>query len=77
MLKCITTIHKKTYVGYTKDLDKRLTLHNLNKGAKFPKGNKWKVIYKKKFQQKNDAMSYEFKLKKNRKKRLEILKKNK
>ena len=72
MLKCITTIRKKTYVGYTKNIDKRLTLHNLNKGAKFTKGNKWKVIYKKRFILKTKAMSYEYKLKNDKKKRLDI-----
>tara|TARA_B110000459_G_C16212168_1_gene317008 strand:+ start:77 stop:307 length:231 start_codon:yes stop_codon:yes gene_type:complete len=72
MLKCITSIRKKTYVGYTKDLNKRITLHNLNKGAKFTKGNKWKVIYKKRFILKAKAMSYEYVLKNDKNKRLEI-----
>ena len=35
-----------TYVGYTKDLKKRISLHNLGKGAKFTRGRKWKLIYK-------------------------------
>ena len=72
MLKCISSFRKKTYVGYTKDLDKRILLHNLSKGAKFTKGNKWKVIYKKKFILKSKAMSYEYDLKNDRKMRLEI-----
>jgi len=72
MLKCITSIRKKTYVGYTKDLNKRISLHNLNKGAKFTKGNKWKVIYKKRFILKAKAMSYEYVLKNDKNKRLEI-----
>ena len=72
MLKCISSIRKKTYVGYTKDLNKRITLHNLNKGAKFTKGNKWKVIYKKRFILKAKAMSYEYVLKNDKNKRLEI-----
>jgi len=72
MLKCVSTLRKKTYVGYTKDLDKRIVLHNLNKGAKFTKGNKWKVIYKKRFILKSKAMSYEYVLKNDKKKRLEI-----
>ncbi len=72
MLKCVSKILKKTYVGYTKDLDKRLSLHNTNKGAKSTKGYKWMVIYKKKFISKNEAMSYEYKLKNDKKKRLEI-----
>ena len=32
-----------TYVGYTKDLKKRISLHNNNKGAKFTRGRKVKV----------------------------------
>ena len=58
-----------SYVGYTKDLDKRVLLHNNSKGAKFTKGNFWKVVYKKKYSSKNIAMTEEYKLKKNYKKR--------
>ena len=35
-----------TYVGYSKNIEKRILLHNSSKGAKFTKGNKWKIIYK-------------------------------
>jgi len=76
MLKCISSIRKKTYVGYTKDLNKRILLHNLSKGAKFTKGNKWKVIYKKRFILKSKAMSYEYVLKNDKNKRLEIYNKS-
>ena len=65
-----------TYVGYTNNIQNRLLQHNTNKGAKSTKGYRWKVIYKKKFSSKKMAMSYEYKLKKNRKKRLSILKQN-
>ena len=58
-----------SYVGYTKDLSKRVLLHNNSKGAKFTKGNFWKIIYKKKYLTKNIAMVEEYKLKKNYKKR--------
>jgi Predicted endonuclease containing a URI domain len=37
-----------TYVGYSKDPNKRILLHNNSKGAKFTKGSNWKLIYKKK-----------------------------
>ena len=70
MLKSITSKSKKTYVGYTKDIKRRLELHNNSKGAKFTKGFKWVIIYKKKFKDKKSAMSYEYKLKNNKKKRL-------
>tara|TARA_B100001121_G_C18383367_1_gene477281 strand:- start:363 stop:623 length:261 start_codon:yes stop_codon:yes gene_type:complete len=64
-----------TYVGYTNDLKKRLLLHNQSKGAKFTKGKLWKIIYKKKYKTKSEAMKNEYKLKKNKKKRLLIKKK--
>jgi len=64
----IASINNKkivSYVGYTKNLKKRLSLHNSSKGAKFTKGRKWIIIYYKKFLEKKIAMSEEFKLKKN------------
>ena len=73
MLKSITPFVKKTYVGYTIDLKKRLKKHNSNKGAKSTRGYKWLLIYNKKFVNKSDAMSYEYKLKKNRPERNKIL----
>ena len=73
MLKSITPGTKKTYVGYTDNIDKRLVKHNSNKGAKSTKGYKWLLIYSKKFLTKNEAMSYEYKLKKDKNKRKVIL----
>ncbi len=64
-----------TYVGYTNDLKRRLSLHNTGKGAKFTKGSIWKIIYKKKYVTKKIAMSEEYKLKKNYKFRNKIKKK--
>ena len=77
MLKCITPKIKKTYVGYTNNLVKRLKKHNSSKGAKSKKGLNWQIIFKKKFLNKSKAMSFEYTLKKNRKKRLIILNTNK
>ena len=54
-----------SYVGYTNNLKKRLNLHNASKGAKFTKGNKWILIYKKSYLSKSLAMKEEYKLKKN------------
>ena len=61
-----------SYVGYTKDIKKRLKLHNSSKGAKFTRGRKWKIIYKKSYNTKSEAMKNEYLLKKNIKKRFEI-----
>jgi len=72
MIKSITPGTKKTYVGYTNDLIGRLDKHNSNKGAKSTKGYKWLLIYSKKFKSKNEAMSFEYKLKKDRSLRKKI-----
>ena len=55
-----------TYVGYTNNLKKRVVLHNSNKGAKFTRGRKWKLIYKEKIRSKKEAISREYYIKKNR-----------
>ena len=54
-----------TYVGYTKDLKKRLYLHNTSKGAKYTKGKNWTLIYKKTYLNKSLALKGKYKLKKN------------
>lgn len=61
-----------TYIGYTKDIKNRIKLHNASKGAKFTRGKLWTLIYKKKYNNKSSAIKNEYKLKKNKKKRLEI-----
>ena len=73
MLKAIAPSVKKTYVGYTNNILLRLKKHNSNKGAKSTKGYKWLLIYSKKFKSKNHAMSYEYKLKKDKTKRRKLL----
>ena len=55
-----------TYVGYTNNLKKRISLHNAGKGAKFTRGRKWILIYKEKFKSKKEAISREYYIKKNR-----------
>jgi len=76
MLKCINSDINKSYVGYTNNLVLRLEKHNSNKGAKSTKGYKWKVIYYKKFDNKSLAMSFEYKLKKDKIRRKKILNEN-
>ena len=70
----ITYSNKKfiSYVGYTNNLKNRLILHNNSQGAKFTKGRKWKLIYKKKYNNKSLAMKEEYKLKQNLKLRKSI-----
>ena len=61
-----------SYVGYTTDLKKRVKLHNSSKGAKFTRGRYWKLIYYKKYKNKNIALKEEYKLKKDYKLRNKI-----
>ena len=55
-----------TYVGYTSNLKNRLKLHNSGKGAKFTRGKSWKILYSEKYGTKNEALSREYYIKKNR-----------
>ena len=56
-----------TYVGYTKNLENRLHLHNTSHGAKYTRGKKWIVFHKEVFKSKSKAMSREYSLKRDRK----------
>ena len=64
----LKSVSKKpvTYVGYTKNINKRIKLHNSGKGAKFTRGRKWNLIYKEKYSTKNQAISREYYIKRNR-----------
>ena len=80
LIKTLDGYSNKSYVGYTNDLSQRINRHNNNQGAKSTKGYKWELVYKKRFYSKNKALSFEYKLKKDRNKRLKLVndfKKNK
>jgi len=47
------------YVGYTNDLDRRLSEHNRKKGKFTDSGIPWKLIYIETFEKKKDAMDRE------------------
>ena len=70
----LKSISKKpvTYVGYTKNLKKRIKLHNAGKGAKFTRGRTWKLIYKEILNSKSKAISREYYIKNNKSLRKKI-----
>ena len=70
----LKSISKKpvTYVGYTKNLKKRIQLHNTGKGAKFTRGRTWKLIYKEILNSKSKAISREYYIKNNKSLRKKI-----
>ena len=72
MLLCINKNYNITYVGYSSNPTNRLKKHNNSKGAKFTRGRKWKMIFKKRFDNKSLALKYEYKLKKDYKLRKKI-----
>ena len=73
ILKTLEGYKKKTYVGYSTNVLNRLKQHNSSKGAKATRGYKWEIIFKKRFLSKSKALSFEYFLKKDRNKRLSIL----
>ncbi len=73
LIKTIKGFKNKSYVGFTNNIKSRITKHNSNKGAKATKGYKWELVYKKGFKDKSNALSFEYKLKKNKKKRLYLI----
>ena len=73
LIKTLDGYLKKTYVGYTNNLIKRINKHNSNNGAKSTKGYKWELVYKKKFYSKQKALSFEYRLKKDKKERSKII----
>ena len=72
LIKTLKGFLNKSYVGYSNDISKRLDKHNNNLGAKSTKGYKWELVYKKRFYSKNKALSFEYKLKKDRKERSKL-----
>ena len=73
LIKTLKNYINKTYVGYTNNLIGRLDKHNSGLGAKSTRGYKWELIYKKKFYSKSKALSFEYKLKKDRKERIKLI----
>lgn len=55
-----------TYVGWTTDLARRLMQHNTGKGAKSTRGRVWVLLYAERHDSPRDAMSREWRLKRDR-----------
>ena len=73
LIKTIKGFKNKSYVGFTNNIKSRIDKHNSNKGAKATKGYKWELVYKKVFKDKSNALTFEYKLKKDKKKRLNLI----
>lgn len=56
----------KTYVGWTTNLDRRLSHHNAGKGARSTRGRTWTLLYAEPCKTRTSAMSREWYLKRDR-----------
>ena len=66
----------RTYVGWTYDLEKRLASHNSGTGARSTRGRVWVLLYAERLNDKSNAMSREWYLKRDRKFRKAVLPNN-
>jgi putative endonuclease len=57
---------RRSYVGWTVDLDRRLAKHNIGAGARSTRGRNWELIYAERYPSRHEAMSREWHLKRDR-----------
>jgi putative endonuclease len=55
-----------TYVGWTLDVDRRLAQHNAGTGARSTRGRQWVLLHVERFETREEAMSREWYLKRDR-----------
>jgi putative endonuclease len=55
-----------TYVGWTTDIDQRVARHNAGTGARFTRGRRWRLLHVEAFATRQEAMSREWHLKRDR-----------
>jgi putative endonuclease len=58
---------RRTYVGWTTDLKRRLRQHNSGRGAKSTRGRQWRLLYSEACKSRSQAMSREWYIKHDRK----------
>ena len=62
----------RTYVGWTTDIERRLQQHNAGLGAKSTRGREWILLYSKCCKTRNEAMSREWHIKRDKKFRITL-----
>jgi putative endonuclease len=72
ILGCRDQAGARTYVGWTTDLEARLSKHNAGTGAKSTRGRVWELLYAERYDFRHEAMSREWRLKRDRKLRKEL-----
>ncbi len=72
MLGSVRGADRRTYVGWCVDLEQRLAAHNSGRGARSTRGRAWVILYAERFAIRNEAMSREVSLKRDRKFRAQL-----
>jgi putative endonuclease len=67
VLGCAGGTRHLTYVGWTNDVDARLSKHNAGKGARSTRGRVWVLLHSELCASRSAAMSREWHLKRDRK----------
>jgi putative endonuclease len=67
VLGCQARDRTLTYVGWTTDVDRRLTQHNAGSGARTTRGRVWVLLHMERLRTRRQAMSREWYLKRDRK----------
>jgi len=57
---------RRTYVGWSVDIESRLALHNAGMGARSTRGRVWVLLYAERYATRREAMSREYTLKRDR-----------
>jgi putative endonuclease len=65
---------RRTYVGWTVDIDQRLAVHNAGLGARSTRGRTWVLLYAERYDTRREAMSREVFLKRDRRFRAALAK---
>lgn len=73
VLGCTTPRGPISYVGWTLDIERRLKQHNAGTGARSTRGRVWSLLHSEMFETREDAMSREWHLKRDRKFRKKLL----
>lgn len=63
---------RRTYVGWTVDLERRLRQHNSGRGAKSTRGCQWMLLYAEQYPTRKEAMRREWHLKRDRRFRKQL-----
>jgi putative endonuclease len=66
VLGCVHKGRITTYVGWTNDVERRLAQHNAGTGARSTRGRAWILLHVETFATRNEAMSREWHLKRDR-----------